>query len=77
LDYLFLFRKFLKFLDLLIKGDELKLGIVILVCIDALFEAVSGALVIASNVYCGGLSSFPALSGFNYCKNIDFFQIFL
>ncbi len=61
------------------KGDELKLGIVILVCIDALFESVSAALVIASNVYCGGLSSFSSLAGFNYCKMIfyDFFVIFL
>lgn len=51
-------------------GDELHLMIVIMVCVDAVLEVFAAALVIASNVYCGGLSSFPAFASFNYCKFI-------
>lgn len=47
-------------------GDELSLGIVIMVCVDAFLEAFAAALVIAANVYCGGMSVFPALVGFSY-----------
>ena len=55
-------------------GDEISLMIVIMVCVDAVLEAIASALVIASNVYCGGLSSFAALSGFNYCKCLFYFS---
>ncbi len=48
--------------------NEIKTIVVIIICVDALLEGFSAALIISANVYCAGLSSFSELNGFNYSK---------
>jgi len=48
--------------------NEIKTIVVMIICVDALLEGFSAALIISANVYCAGLSSFSELNGFNYSK---------
>jgi hypothetical protein len=59
-----------------LKGDELRLSVVIAICVDGFFEAISAGIVISSNSYCAGLATFPTYTGFNYGKRIHIFHLF-
>jgi len=64
-----IYQSFLNILFELHRLDnEIRTIILFMILIDAFFELFALAVLISANVYCSGLSSFPDLHDFDYCK---------